>query len=377
MHTNRNIPERNINISLHEAVKDGDDKKFAELINSPRVSINLILDGCTALHHAAFYGRVKIVSILLEKGAAIDKKSESGETAITLAANNGYSDIVIALLKVGSKEDKNQLLINAVRNDNADIISALSDYGVYVDKKTKNPEEPTALFTATQWEKPKVLATLIKLGANINFVNDYGETPLFIAVKKNYSKIIKILLEAGADVSIKNIKGQTAAMFCENKEILDLLKNYEINSVNIEKQLSFIQEEIKKSTISSEEKQRYFNLLMKNMTHSLQIIHDNALQADHLNNQELGSLLFEFANLISVANQNNNPLLDKACLNNRLAARELDCKSAENIDKFNTEKFKDASFASSSVTHFKPPIKPLPIEASKDTLTNKQIKKFN
>lgn len=47
------------------------------------------------------------------------------------------------------------------------------------------------------------LMTLIKEGADVNSVNDYGGTPLMIASKRGHVETVRILLENGADPNIK------------------------------------------------------------------------------------------------------------------------------------------------------------------------------
>lgn len=54
---------------------------------------------------------------------------------------------------------------------------------------------------------------LIQNGANINSVNDYGETALLEAVRKNHSKVVDQLISKGADVNIADKTGLTALQY--------------------------------------------------------------------------------------------------------------------------------------------------------------------
>ena len=58
---------------------------------------------------------------------------------------------------------------------------------------------------------------LIEKGANINAINEYGNTPIMSAVDGQHIEIVKYLLEQGADIQIKNNK---------DKNILDICKEY-------------------------------------------------------------------------------------------------------------------------------------------------------
>ena len=102
-----------------------------------------------------------------------------------------------------------------------------------------------ALDVAIRQGYPSVVEELIKGGADINYVNEYKDTPLIIAVEHAYphknckdpsrhkQKIIQTLLEAGADVSHVNKHGRTALMQAVVEHDLDtvqsLLKDPKIN----------------------------------------------------------------------------------------------------------------------------------------------------
>jgi len=55
------------------------------------------------LIYAAIGGYIKIVKFLLENGADINSKSIGGDTALTLAKNIGYKDIVDLLITKDAK----------------------------------------------------------------------------------------------------------------------------------------------------------------------------------------------------------------------------------------------------------------------------------
>lgn len=62
--------------------------------------------------------------------------------------------------------------------------------------------------------------------ADVNAVNDRGDTPLMCAVRVNQKDTISVLLAAGADLSITNKRGETALSLAigECKEILQHTK---------------------------------------------------------------------------------------------------------------------------------------------------------
>ena len=58
----------------------------------------------TPLIIAAKNGNAEIVRLLLEKGADVNVKTDSGKTALIHAKNEGHTDIVEMLEKAGAKE---------------------------------------------------------------------------------------------------------------------------------------------------------------------------------------------------------------------------------------------------------------------------------
>jgi ankyrin repeat protein len=63
------------------------------------------------------------------------------------------------------------------------------------------------LIEASSNGQLKIMAQLIRDGANINATNSSGNTPLIEAAKWGRVKAAKLLLKRGADKSIKNSRG--------------------------------------------------------------------------------------------------------------------------------------------------------------------------
>ncbi|SFV71561.1 inversin protein alternative isoform, putative [hydrothermal vent metagenome] len=56
----------------------------------------------TPLQDAIYYRHFRIAKLLINRGSPLDSKNVNGETALHIAAKNGYSDIVKALLAKGA-----------------------------------------------------------------------------------------------------------------------------------------------------------------------------------------------------------------------------------------------------------------------------------
>lgn len=71
--------------------------------------INLIGGAGTPLYHAVEYGREKIVQILLDNGASMDKWNCAEDTLRNIAAKKGFKKIV-AILDAKQKQLDNEAM---------------------------------------------------------------------------------------------------------------------------------------------------------------------------------------------------------------------------------------------------------------------------
>ncbi|KAK3745897.1 hypothetical protein QZH41_017874 [Actinostola sp. cb2023] len=74
----------------------------------------------------------------------------------------------------------------------------------------------TALMLAAENGKEEVARVLIDAGADINVTNNYGDTALMLAAENGKEEVIA-LIDAGADVNVTNNDGYTALMLAAEK----------------------------------------------------------------------------------------------------------------------------------------------------------------
>lgn len=140
-----------------------------------------------SLHLAVETNDLEAIKILLAKGADVNKKNNTSNTALHYAAKNGFFDIV-------------KLLIN--------------------------------------------------YNADVNLPNMVGYTALHYAAMKGHKTIVKLLLEKGVDINYKNTKGDTALTLAAKNGHIDVV-NLLYETIEKEEmakaiQLSLEQEEIKR-----------------------------------------------------------------------------------------------------------------------------------
>jgi ankyrin repeat protein len=101
-----------------------------------------------------------------------------------------------------------------------------------VERIIKDDKHSTFLIAAIQSGDTDLILRLLKLGANINNTNNYGNTPLHEAVLSEANiDTIKTLLESGADKEIRNDSGETAeetAKIMGYKTIANFIKGFKM-----------------------------------------------------------------------------------------------------------------------------------------------------
>jgi uncharacterized protein len=188
-------------------------------------------DGTTALHWAARWNDVEMTDLLIAAGANVKARNRFGSTPLVLACTNGNAAIIERLLKAG--EDPNAVvsdtgdtaLMLAARTGKPDAVKVLLQHGATPDKT--NAEGQTALMWAVAEKNAKAAEVLIAHGANVNaqtpklpppspfqliFSAPFpagGMTALLYAARQNDLASAKVLLDAGAKVNEVSADGSS------------------------------------------------------------------------------------------------------------------------------------------------------------------------
>jgi ankyrin repeat protein len=205
-----------LNSDLNWAVLRGDSDKASALIEQGAdVNFSVPNDGKTPLHIAVTYGdeaklNLKDVSILPDK-AIMDKRLKVVKLLIERGANVKATTTqgVTPLHKAATKE----------------IAELLIQHGAIVDAQDFSEERLTPLFIATGKHK-SVAETLINHGADVNQKTTSGDTPLLLAARNNNLEVVKLLIKRGADVNYQDKDARTALEFAfqgQNHAIAQLL----------------------------------------------------------------------------------------------------------------------------------------------------------
>ncbi len=175
-------------------------------------------DGHNLLVSAACRGEIKVIKLLLNKGANVNYKT-NGYSALIEGIKHKNLKIIDILLKVGAEcGDEEREKINQLIKEKNDIN--------FVNEKGE-----TALLIASSNGELKLAKSLIERGANVNVKDMEGKSPFTRAVLHGSRKTVKLLLDNGADISerINNNSALFIALDKRNFKLAKLLIEYGAN----------------------------------------------------------------------------------------------------------------------------------------------------
>ena len=126
---------------------------------------------------------------------------------------------VLFFLAYGNaKADANQSLISKVsfgRAADVDILLAQK-----ANPNATNSAGLSAVFIAaarSDAEAPKIISSLIKAGADVNFASPNGGLPIIEAVRSGNPQNVKLLIDGGAAMSVKDLRGNDLTKIAQNR----------------------------------------------------------------------------------------------------------------------------------------------------------------
>lgn len=159
--------------------------------------------GNTPLHQAVRNGQGEIVRTLLAVSAAmLDTLNDDGETPLAIACIKG--DLMIATMLVEKGADVNKAMLNgsmplhfAARSGNQFLGKLLLEAKARTDVQNENGDTP--LIVAAREGNHEFVSLLVEYRADVNLANNLRHTALHYAVERGYNEIVETLLVTGAE----------------------------------------------------------------------------------------------------------------------------------------------------------------------------------
>ena len=209
----------------HLAVlRSGDLRKLREALEQGG-SLNVNArdaQGNTPLMHAAVYGEIAALRLLLERGAQVNATNAAGATALMRAAVDARKVALLlehgAVVEARSGLGNTALLLAARPADSHRAVGLLLARGA--DVKATNWFGATALMAAAAGGDATSARLLIKHGADVNaqpgadhlaFILGGGRSALMWAAYRGDVAMLKLLMDAGADVNAEGVVGTPLA----------------------------------------------------------------------------------------------------------------------------------------------------------------------
>lgn len=191
------------------------------------------------LHTAIAKDDIAAVRQSLSVGANVDQR-HSMRSAVEYAALRGNSGVFDQVFKRSvarfDPDALGQLTTYAALMDRTEILDRLIAHGANVNWKNMRRSGKTPLMAAAENGQARAVVWLVDNGADVNAVDEYGESALMKATARSDEPVVKVLLAKGADVDIRSKSGKTAVSIAKeirNTVILNLLLKRDMESRSV------------------------------------------------------------------------------------------------------------------------------------------------
>ena len=186
--------------ALEPAIINGDIEQIHWLIEQA-LDVDILewrnQHGETPIFYAVVLGMTNIVELLIDAGADVNAVSDMGMTPIELAGS--LQNIYDVLLAAGARTVSGEIpprpevavppLMLAIITNQIDQIRMLIEGGE--DLEWRNENGGTHLFFAVAMGNSEIVQLLLEYGAEVNAVNDDGQTPYDLALTEEIQTILR------------------------------------------------------------------------------------------------------------------------------------------------------------------------------------------
>jgi hypothetical protein len=215
---------------LSKAVVAGDTAVLQSLLKAENLTsvINTVdEDGYTPLYQAARKAELlPVLKLLLEHGADPNIRGTDNESPLYIAAFNGLTQHVAALIAANASLNDLQGAVTsaaemplhaAARLGHGAVVQQLLAAGA--DINARNAARETPLYVAAKMDKPYIVYDLLTAGANATLQNRDGKDALYVASERGHKHCVQ-LLQAGSGAALKDTLGFVKAEMKDEKPAL-------------------------------------------------------------------------------------------------------------------------------------------------------------
>jgi ankyrin repeat protein len=199
---------------LHQAIDNGDEELFEQLVISGASISSLDQNGRSPLHNAVSKENLAMVTVLTAKGATVDVATQDkhGFSPLIIASIKGNAELCEHLLKHQASTEfvdsqQKTALHYAAKDNHLEIVKLLVENNANVSAVDSFKRTP--LHEACNTNSIDVVRYLLSKDADIELQDDHGFTPLHISVFNGSAEAAIALIEKGANLNVKDKLGRT------------------------------------------------------------------------------------------------------------------------------------------------------------------------
>ncbi|KAF9107115.1 phosphate system positive regulatory protein pho81 [Mortierella sp. GBA35] len=179
------------------------DAVIQQLVETGLVNFKFVDDisDRTCLHEAAMVGRLSLLKLAVERGAAVEGSDVYGRRPLHYVSMYGYDDCATYLLSLNASltvtdHDGFQPLIYSVMNGHSKCVEIFLASNVEIEASREG--DPIPLSLACHYGHEDIAMMLIGRGADVLASNADGLEPLHITCREGHTRLAKTLTTRGA-----------------------------------------------------------------------------------------------------------------------------------------------------------------------------------